>query len=108
MSKHKHADTIKAWADGAIIEYFDKFDKRWKDCANNQPLWYESVEYRVKVEEKKPVVRWMWSMKLTAFRGCDDTNWHCLPNFYTEEEINKKYPSAELVKLDWSKTEFPD
>lgn len=105
---HKHKDLIVAWADGAIIEYFDKFHKGWKDCTNNSPLWYESVEYRVKVEEKKPVVRWMWAMKLTVFKGCDDTHWHCLGDFFTEEEIQKKYPMADVLKLGWSRMEFPD
>lgn len=60
------------------------------------------------MEENKPVVRWLWAMKLTAFRGCDDTNWTCLGDFYTEEEVTNKYPLADMVKLEWSKTEFPN
>ena len=50
---HKHADLIKAWADGAIIQYKDTIDNVWMDCYDSQPLWYPAVSYRVKpaVEE---------------------------------------------------------
>ena len=104
---HKHADLIKAWSDGAIIQHYHSLCG-WVDCADNKPSWNVDVQYRIKPEEKKPVVRWMWAMKLTVFKGCDDTHWSCLGDFFTEEEIQKKYPLAEVIKLEWSKTEFPD
>lgn len=107
MTKHVHADLIKAWADGAIIQFYDN-TIGWVNCAHNFPTWGTNVKYRIKPEEKKPVVRWMWAMKLTVFKGCDDTHWSCLGDFFTEDEIQKKYPLAEVIKLEWSKTEFPD
>lgn len=41
---HKHAEVIKAWADGAEIEYEDC---GWHDCTES-PVWDEETEYRIK------------------------------------------------------------
>ncbi len=43
---HKHAEIIKAWADGAEIEIYD--DGTWKKAWN--PNWYEACVYRIKPE----------------------------------------------------------
>jgi hypothetical protein len=43
--KHKHADLIKAWADGAIIEVKYK-DDEWQFRHN--PTWHFDNEYRIK------------------------------------------------------------
>lgn len=46
---HKHQALIKAWADGAVIEYFSCIGTRkWEKTVNNSPAWHESVEYRIK------------------------------------------------------------
>lgn len=48
MSKpHKHAEVIKAWADGASIQLLSSNNK-WVDVIN--PEWLEDIEYRVKPE----------------------------------------------------------
>ena len=47
--KQKHADLIKAWADGAQIEYWD-FEGRWVEVAN--PCW-EMEMYRIKPEKRE-------------------------------------------------------
>lgn len=54
---HKHAELIKAWADGAEIEwkYYDKAE--WVLC--KKPVWREQVEYRIKPEPKPDVVRYV-------------------------------------------------
>jgi hypothetical protein len=45
--KHKHADLIHAWADGAKIQWRDpKDDERWSDI--KIPNWLEDCEYRIK------------------------------------------------------------
>lgn len=44
MKKHKHAEVIKAWADGAEIEYEDC---GWHDCTTSV-IWDEETKYRVK------------------------------------------------------------
>lgn len=51
MKPHKHAEVIKAWADGAIIQHKDDCDK-WEDWDyRNAPPWFEDQEYRIKPEE---------------------------------------------------------
>jgi hypothetical protein len=51
---HKHAELIKAWVEGAEIEwvYATQGDgtKLW--AAIPHPVWYESHEYRIKPEPK--------------------------------------------------------
>jgi hypothetical protein len=50
---HKHAEVIKAWADGAEIEYRTPFIGAWSHFPtdmsnpNTYPRWDEAVEYRV-------------------------------------------------------------
>jgi hypothetical protein len=48
MKPHKHAEIIKAWADGAEIEALDA--GHWYKC--NYPNWSERVQYRIKPEPK--------------------------------------------------------
>lgn len=50
---HKHAEVIKAWADGAEIEFFDFYKRAWATCSS--PLWCEKLEYRIKPSPKKTV-----------------------------------------------------
>ncbi len=52
---HKHAELIKAWADGAEIEMFD--GASWLRREN--PMWSEAIVYRIKPEPKPDVVRYM-------------------------------------------------
>jgi len=47
--KHKHADTIIAWANGAEIEFrFPLNTGNWSDWEASTPSWDEEFEYRVK------------------------------------------------------------
>ena len=45
---HKHAELIKAWADGAEIEFFENVCHAWLDCTKNKPTWDDSTSYRIK------------------------------------------------------------
>lgn len=49
---HKHAECIKAWADGAEIEYYSDELSCWKDVTCNLPIWFEWSQYRVKPTPK--------------------------------------------------------
>ena len=51
---HKHADIIKAWADGAEIEFLDAHG-RWSSIGLN-PRWMDGVKYRIKPEPKPDIV----------------------------------------------------
>lgn len=52
---HKHAALIKAWADGAQIQFLNP-DDRWLDAGS--PTWSNSVEYRIKPEPKPDCIRY--------------------------------------------------
>ena len=54
MKPHKHAELIKAWADGAKIERLDNYT--WID--DIEPIWYLNWEYRIKPEPKQDVHRY--------------------------------------------------
>jgi len=46
--RHKHADAIIAWANGAKIEYRSSPKNDW--CGVQFPYWVPEFEYRVKPE----------------------------------------------------------
>jgi hypothetical protein len=51
---HPHAALIKAWAEGAEIQYFNEHAGdcgEWCNVINNTPLWDVTVQYRIKPEE---------------------------------------------------------
>ena len=48
MKPHKHAEMIKAWADGAEIECLNKHNQ-WVECP--EPFWMEEIKYRIKPQE---------------------------------------------------------
>lgn len=50
-TRHKHADVIIAWANGAEIEYRNLPGATWMSVGT--PGWYENCEYRVKPPAKK-------------------------------------------------------
>lgn len=69
--QHRHAAVIKAWADGATIQYKSMIDGRWTDTTDNRPAWYEGSEYRVKPEPIKTeaFVRWWWDKNMKRPRA---------------------------------------
>lgn len=48
MATRKHAALIHAWADGAVIQFFNKDRCKWVDCEDNKPCWSDNETYRVK------------------------------------------------------------
>lgn len=46
---HKHAELIKAWADGVEIQVLMESGK-WEDMAH--PKWYDVLTYRIKPQPK--------------------------------------------------------
>ena len=60
---HVHAEVIKAWADGATVEYNKGCDPyEWREVINGTPAWHPHVQYRVKPE---PVVKYHGIMQGT-------------------------------------------
>lgn len=72
---HKHAELIKAWADGAEIEVYNWFVEGWLKVEN--PVWMEDKEYRVKPQKPKwdpPQVgsRWRLCKSSPSYNGGDE------------------------------------
>ena len=63
MKPHKHAELIKAWADGAVIqrkiirtgENIDEPIISYSWLTENMPMWSIHEEYRIKPEPKPDV-----------------------------------------------------
>lgn len=53
---HIHAEAIKAWADGAVIQFQNSPDGNWFDV-EGEPTWHKSLGYRIKPEPKYPETR---------------------------------------------------
>lgn len=58
--KHKHAELIKAWADGAEIESWSS-DDGWR--LDSSPSWSSFIQYRIKPEPKPDVVLYGYAEK---------------------------------------------
>lgn len=72
--KHKHADLIHAWADGAQIQLRWKIDNaNWEDC---DPAWTDLCEYRIKPEPKPDYVKifYLESHPLLGLRFSEEIN----------------------------------
>jgi hypothetical protein len=68
--QRKHAELIKAWADGAEIEVFDK--KAWRE--SKFPSWNDDLSYRIKPEPVK-VVRYLVVNNAFTLNGfCEEHN----------------------------------
>jgi hypothetical protein len=80
MKPHKHAELIKAWADGAEIEAFDSCIDEWVKASS--PSWFHQIEYRIKPEPKPDV-------RLFAYVGRYEGD-------LTEVEIVHKLPNLIL------------
>lgn len=55
MARHRHADLIHAWAEGATIQYFSTTNGDWTDI--KCPSWYEEEEYRIKPAKREGWIR---------------------------------------------------
>lgn len=102
MGKHKHAELIKAWADGAKIQYMSA--GKWYDAKN--PAWHnETNEFRIKPKSKE--VRWQWFV----ISNCDGAVPCLTSGFYrTRSEAREHHDETTIVlqKAEWTKTEFEE
>ena len=90
--RHKHADLIIAWANGAQIQYKSINDKTWRDL--DFPAWDSSGHYRIKPEPKPDCVRYYEVCK--GFGGLSQMHYHNLKATYDGETGELK--SAEVIK----------
>jgi hypothetical protein len=55
--RQKHADLIKAWADGSDIEYLNIHDGQWR--ITQVPHWDAAIEYRIKPQPKPDIFKYI-------------------------------------------------
>lgn len=65
MKPHKHAEVIKAWADGAEIEV--RTQNGWKPVST--PAWDSDFVYRVKPEREYPKANFTKEEKEAIWKG---------------------------------------
>jgi hypothetical protein len=103
--KHKHYDMIVAWAEGKQIQNFNENTGEWQDLIG-PPYWIKNFQYRIKPEEKAPVVRWLW-----AFRFKPEDDWYQNAFYQTDEEASDYFGrngAFNHFKLEYTRQEFPE
>lgn len=105
--KHKHAQLIHKWADGAEIEYYSVLANEWRSI--NEPVWDLRTQYRIKQPQ------WQVDLQQALQRGEQieylmDGTWipiYTLDNerWGTQEQYRVKpqpvYMWAYLINGDW-------
>lgn len=83
MPKRPHCDLIKAWADGAEIQYLCQTTDQWIDTSG--PMWSPMTNYRIKPQTIKYRVALFLNMSSSTFYTStaegEDNNWEKLPAF---------------------------
>ena len=103
-SKHPHYDTIVAWAEGKIIQYWCIRDLVWLDWDLDDvaPLFHPDREYRVKPE----IIRYRTFLLKSTFDGSSRPYvWN------VREEDDKDDPREEWPQFvrwlgDWQEVEI--
>jgi hypothetical protein len=84
---HKHAELIKAWADGADIQCWDIAFQEWRNIA--QPSWTDNLQYRIKLQPKI-VKMYMHYDKIT-----ECVNQNC---FHGNSPVNLMFNNKHMMK----------
>ena len=100
MARHKHADVIHAWADGAVIQQF--CGDGWYDDSDT-PNWFEDAEYRIK---PRTVKREGW-VNIYRAPGVEFPSTVCC--VHPSEEAAKAFAGsgtvASRIKVEWEEEE---
>ena len=95
--KHKHAEFIKAWADGIPVQWKNS-NHKWIDLCVVDPIW--SVDYEFRIKPKEKIVRWLWVYKSSS------NMWRISTRYLTEDEADAFY--RERKRLDFTEMEFDE
>ena len=87
---HKHAELIKAWADGTEIEFYSEMSKQWISTAF--PNWIPDNKFRIKPEPKPDVI--VFPHRVTT--NSDD--YPFLKEYYTKQQLKLTF-DGETGKL---------
>lgn len=94
--RHKHADLIIAWANGAIIQFKRNITEGWIDCRNNEPSWRDGHEYRIKPPPMVKVYKYAFRDRMGV---ADVTN-----TYWTDGMAlcKRRGGNTETTRLDWT------
>jgi hypothetical protein len=102
MKPHVHAEVIKAWADGAEIEYRTAGHSNWEIVTN--PFWNPDKQYRVK---PKTVVKYHGIMQGTnGYEDLNHTTGYCAADADVTKLCNLNSNNWKLLAI--VKTTFVD
>ena len=90
MAKHKHADAIIAWANGAEIEFLHGGLWLKSDCPN----WDSPFEFRIKPEPKPDIVLY------THISNCDVIYLNKNPHFIFNLKVTLCAETGELKSAE--------
>ena len=101
MKQHKHAELIKAWADGATIEF--KCGDNWHEFLGYVNSWHECIEYRIKPREFEtgasyPVTLELGLRFIATCTVCGDFYLTGLSGNYSIEELDW---IGDKLEIDW-------
>lgn len=99
MTRHKHADVIHAWADGAEIQYRRYVEEQWLDARH--PRFNAEFEYRIR---PKNVRKEGW-VNIGSF---DPTGRYLGATIFDSKEsalLNKPLTWVSTIKIEWEETE---
>ena len=99
MKPHKHAELIKAWADGHDIQVYVGSGEWWDEA---KPEWHPLVAYRIKPQPKPDVVRFVtyeWNpINERTYGGVPDHKQGQFSNLkLTFDRATGKLKSAEVL-----------
>ena len=88
--KHKHSELIKAWADGAEIQYYyeDPYNCIWRDVAGRDLNWHPEVTYRIK---PKPIIGTLMYDAIAEY----ETHWNRPDSIFIPIDLTNRF--AELI-----------
>ena len=105
--RHKHADLIIAWANGAIIQFKSRHGV-WGNVLQNKPSWSIDTEYRIKEEPqyvpfKKgdayslvgKIVKRKTSAIVNLISAADESSIFCGKTWYNLEELFEQFTFAD-------------
>lgn len=100
MTRHKHADIIHAWADGAEIQWRENSCMAWLDV--DTPCFHSRYQYRIK---PKIVKREGW-VNIYRAHGCEIPS---AATVHATEGLAKTYAVSDglvaTVKVEWEEEE---
>lgn len=97
MKPHKHAEVLRAIADGKEVEYYKEHLEEWCTDVDTNPLWHSYLKWRIKPEPKPPIVV-EEHIHFSEVHGYPTTNSHRKNNIRFTFDPDTKLPiKVELI-----------